>query len=76
MGNKKLGFHDARYYFGRPFDDEFPKHLFSLFNYDFYDLDVKMEGGNIMNDGVEYGTYGSVIYELNAGIQGTMDQLV
>jgi hypothetical protein len=33
-----------------------------------------MEGGNIMNDGVQYGTFGDVIYGGNAAPYGSVGQ--
>lgn len=63
--NRKLGFLDAKYYTGRAFDDEFPKTILNAQGYDYYNLDVKMEGGNIMNDGYKYGSYGDRIYANN-----------
>jgi agmatine/peptidylarginine deiminase len=71
---QKLGFVDANYYTGRAFDDEFPKTIFNEQGYDYYELDVKMEGGNIMNDGWKYGTYGDVIYGANTGDNGSYGQ--
>jgi agmatine/peptidylarginine deiminase len=74
QGERKLGFMDAKYYTGRQFDDEFPKTLFTEQNYEYWDMDVKMEGGNIMNDGYMSGTYSTVIYENNIYPNGMYDQ--
>ena len=64
-GTQKLGFHDALYYTGRPFDDVFPRKLLDETGYNWYDLQIKMEGGNLMTDGYGDATYGDVIYNHN-----------
>ncbi|MDR0927826.1 MAG: agmatine deiminase family protein [Ignavibacteria bacterium] len=63
--NRKLGFVDAKYYTGRAFDDEFAKVIYNEQGYDWYDVDIKTEGGNIMSDGDKYITYDNVIYDEN-----------
>ena len=66
----KLAFVDAEYYPGRTFDDEFPKYLLNKKGYDYYNLPVHLEGGNIMGDGYKYITYSDVVYNNNASNQG------
>ena len=67
IGNQtKLGFHDAVYYTGRQYDDVFPRKLLDEVDYNWYDLQIKMEGGNIMTDGWGDATYGDVIYRHNS----------
>ena len=67
---RKLGFMDPKYYRGRQFDDVFSRTVLDEQDYEYWDFDVKMEGGNIMNDGISFGTYGDVIYEANAQREG------
>ena len=70
--NNTLGFMDAVYYTGRAFDDEFPKIIFNQKGYNYYNLPVKMEGGNIMGDGYKYITYSDVIYQNNTNEVGQL----
>ncbi len=69
-GTQKLGFHDAVYYTGRPFDDVFPRKVLDAKGYNWYDLQVKMEGGNMMTDGYGDASYGDVIYGHNTNTYG------
>ena len=64
-GTQKLGFHDAVYYTGRPFDDIFPRKLLNETGYDWYDLQIQKEGGNIMTDGWGDVSFGDVVYRNN-----------
>ncbi|MBQ6269112.1 MAG: agmatine deiminase family protein [Bacteroidetes bacterium] len=66
----KLAFVDAEYYPGRLFDDEFSKYLLNKKGYDYYNLPVHLEGGNIMGDGYKYITYSDVVYNNNSTNQG------
>ncbi len=67
-GTQKLGFNDAIYYPGRPYDDKFSRKVLTDRGYDYYPLDVQMEGGNIMTDGYKSATYGDVIYINNSKV--------
>ena len=64
-GTQKLGFHDAVYYTGRPFDDIFPRKLLDEVGYNWYDLQIQMEGGNMMTDGWGNVSHGDVVYRNN-----------